>query len=83
MPRNKLCEAITDAIRLARLEEAGYRVAAKELTDPDDTPKNTLLRAVRKKKFTESQQKELTERYRAALAFITGDSGEDYLKDIL
>ena len=46
--RNKLCEAITDAIRAARLEASGYTVSVMELTDPDDTPKNTLIRAIKK-----------------------------------
>ena len=46
--RNKICEAITDAIRAARLEGAGYSVSVMELTDPDDTPKNTLIRAIKK-----------------------------------
>lgn len=32
--RQKLCDAATDALRLARLEAAGYEVAALELIDP-------------------------------------------------
>lgn len=38
--RQKLCDAATDALRLARLEAAGYEVAALELIDPEETPKN-------------------------------------------
>lgn len=45
----KLCDALTDAARLKLLESEGYSVTALELTDPDDTPKNVLLRAVRNK----------------------------------
>lgn len=33
--RQKLCDAATDALRLARLEAAGYEVAALELIDPE------------------------------------------------
>lgn len=34
--RQKLCDAATDALRLARLEAAGYEVAALELIDPEE-----------------------------------------------
>ena len=47
MLKKKLCDAITDALRLERLTANGYDVAALELTDPDDTPKNILLRAIK------------------------------------
>lgn len=79
--RGKLCEAITDAIRLARLSAAGYEVAALELTDPDDTPKNTLLRAIRCEMSDEQKQKK-KEEYEGILAFILGDGAADYLKEI-
>jgi hypothetical protein len=46
MLRQKLCDAATDALRLKKLEAEGYSVDAVELVDPDDTPKNILLRAV-------------------------------------
>lgn len=46
--RQKLCDAATDALRLARLEAAGYEVAALELIDPEETPKNIMLRGVRR-----------------------------------
>lgn len=51
MLKKKFCDAATDALRLARLEAAGYDVAALELTDPDDTPKNILLRAVKRTNY--------------------------------
>ena len=73
--RNKLCEALTDAIRLARLEAAGYKVSAPELTDPDDTPKNTLLRAVYTGK-SEGKDKE----YDRILDYVLGGKTSDYLK---
>ena len=66
---NKLCEAVTDSLRLMYLRSRGYDVCARELTDPDDTPKNTLLRAVKR---TDGDARALAE-YRAALKFITGD----------
>lgn len=47
MLKKKLCDALTDALRLERLGAYGYEVTALELTDPDDTPKNILLRAIK------------------------------------
>ncbi|MDR1786232.1 MAG: SAM-dependent methyltransferase [Spirochaetaceae bacterium] len=38
----------TDALRIEALEGAGYRVDALEFVDPEDTPKNLLIRAVKK-----------------------------------
>ena len=49
MLRQKLCDAATDAMRLSLLEAKGYDTDALELIDPDETPKNILLRAVKKK----------------------------------
>ena len=77
----KLCEAITDAIRLSRLECYGYTVMAKELTDPDDTPKNTLITAV-KGSADEEAIRLAKARYDAILNFVLGDRKSDYLKNI-
>ena len=49
MLRQKLCDAATDALRLKILEAHGYSTTALELIDPEETPKNVLLRGVRKK----------------------------------
>ncbi len=78
--RNKLCEAITDAIRAARLEGAGYSVSVMELTDPDDTPKNTLIRAIKKKGCVDTAKN--IENYEKLLSFVLGDGKESYLKGI-
>ena len=80
--RGKLCEAITDAIRLARMEAAGYKVSALELTDPENTPKNTLLRAVRDRSVSQSELELRKNRYDEILKFILGDKKDDYLKEI-
>ena len=76
--RNKLCEALTDAIRASRLESFGYAVSVMELTDPDDTPKNTLIRAIKKN----STAKNSEENYDKILSFVLGDGKENYLKGI-
>lgn len=76
--RNKLGDVLTDAIRVARLQAEGYSVSALELVDPDDTPKNTLIKAIKK---TQPSQKR-KERYEAILDFVLGENKDDYLKDI-
>ena len=80
--RNKLCEAITDAIRLARLSANGYKVSALELTDPENTPKNTLLRAVRESAVSCEALKERMDSYNDILSFVLGDGKDLYLKEI-
>ena len=76
--RNKLGDVLTDAIRVARLEAEGYSVAALELVDPDDTPKNTLIRAIK----NGSPDKRKKEGYEAILNFVLGEKKDEYLKDI-
>ncbi|MBQ9085808.1 MAG: SAM-dependent methyltransferase [Clostridia bacterium] len=76
MLRQKLCDAATDALRLCRLEAQGYTTMALELIDPDETPKNIMLRAIRKKNFDPNSPSALAarERYRQAKRFLCGDS---------
>ncbi len=45
--KQKLCDAATDALRVKRLESVGYSVTTLELIDPDDTPKNLMIRATK------------------------------------
>ena len=61
--------------RLKRLEAAGYSVCALELIDPEETPKNIMLRALRRKNFdsTSPEARRLQEEYLAAKAFLVGD----------
>ena len=81
--RNKLCEALTDAIRLARLRAYGYKALAVELTDPENTPKNTLLRAVKDLSLNDGALRKQKEEYDEILEFVLGDKKSDYLKEIL
>ena len=72
MLRQKLCDAATDALRLKLLEANGYETAALELIDPEDTPKNVLLRAVRSKKLDPGQTaaKKAMAEYETAKKFL-------------
>lgn len=74
MLRQKFAAAATDALRLKQMEAAGYDVAALELIDPDDTPKNIMLRAIRRAdagKNTAREEKAAGE-LAAARAFLLG-----------
>ena len=74
MLRQKLCDAATDALRLKLLESKGYSVTALELIDPEETPKNIMLRALRMENFDASSPyaKRLCEEYQQAKAFLLG-----------
>ena len=75
MLRQKLCDAATDALRLKLLEANGYRVASLELIDPDDTPKNVMLRAILRERPDPDVTARALKEYSAARAFLLG--GED------
>ncbi len=80
--RGKLAEAATDALRCLYLEASGYHADATELVDPDDTPKNTLLRAYR----VPTSAKRLAEKrdeLKSALTFLLGAGADAYLSDTL
>ena len=79
---NKLCEAVTDALRLARLKAGGYTVSALELTDPENTPKNTLIKAVKKSKSSENERQKYEVEYKSMLTFLLGDKADEYLSEI-
>ena len=74
MLRQKLCDAATDALRLKLLESKGYSVSALELIDPEETPKNIMLRALRLPNFDPASQaaESLRAEYRAAREFLIG-----------
>lgn len=80
MLRQRFCEAATDALRLTRLEAAGYSVTALEFIDPEDTPKNILLRAVKRagSAADRAAAARAAEEYAAARALLLGGAKEDH-----
>lgn len=76
MLRQKLCDAATDALRLKKLEANGYDVTALELIDPEETPKNVMLRGIKKYDPSTARCQKAAEEYKAAYAFLMGKSME-------
>ena len=76
MLRQKLCDAATDALRLKKLEANGYDVTALELIDPEETPKNIMLRGIRKYDPQSPRCRKAAEEYVAAYEFLTGEKVE-------
>lgn len=72
--RQKLCDAATDALRLLKLESEGYKTDATELIDPEDTPKNVMLRAYRIKNYSPDSAvyKAKKEKYADTYRFLYG-----------
>ena len=83
MLRQKLCDAATDALRLKFLESRGYSVCALELIDPDETPKNIMLRGLRRHDFDPKSEAAaaLEAEYREIRSFLTG--GKDNVQQLL
>ena len=73
MLRQKLCDSATDALRLLKLESEGYEVQAMELIDPEDTPKNIILKAIKKDKFDPKRAEQLRAEYCAIKKFLLGE----------
>ncbi len=74
MLKQKLCDAATDALRLKLMEANGYDTAALELIDPEETPKNIMLRGLKKPSFDKNSEKakKLYEEYENIYRFLTG-----------
>jgi len=71
MLRQKLADAATDGLRAKMLEIYGYDVTVCELIDPDETPKNLLIRAVKRRKTpSDAQKNAMIAEYRAATEFL-------------
>ncbi len=69
--RYRFAQLATDALRVQVLEICGYFVQAVEFTDPDDTDKNLMIRAVKKSAPTPPKKRqELLDEYLAQLSSL-------------
>ncbi len=82
MLRQKLCDAATDALRLKKLEWNGYDVTSLELIDPDETPKNIMLRGILRHGFDKRGERAMRAKreYIEAYEFLTGKK-PTYMED--
>lgn len=68
--RQKLAVAATDALRAKMLEIYGYKVTVCELIDPEETPKNVLIRAIKNERAQRSRGDKLSEEYMKLCGFL-------------
>jgi SAM-dependent methyltransferase len=61
--KQKFADAATDALRCKVLQMMGYEVGAMELIDPEETPKNVLIRAVKRQSISAGQADKLKREY--------------------
>lgn len=61
--KQKFADAATDALRCRLLQLMGYEVGALELIDPEETPKNVLIRDVKRQKPSLKQTEKLKQEY--------------------
>ncbi len=74
MLRQKMCDALTDAMRILKLESKGYSVAALELIDPEDTPKNVMIRAIKREKPDKKAMEKSFAEYERVEKFLMGEN---------
>ena len=71
MLSQKLADAATDALRCLWLELHDYDVQTLELIDPEETPKNMMIRARKRQKArTAAEKAALQAQYDAACTLI-------------
>lgn len=66
--RERTSALVTDAARAALLEAHGYKTELIEFIDSEHTPKNIMLRARKRSRFTENERETAREAYRGFTA---------------
>lgn len=61
--KQKFADAATDALHCKVLQIMGYEVAAMELIDPEETPKNVLIRGIKRRQMGQQQIEKWTREY--------------------
>ncbi len=68
--KQKFADAATDALRCKVLQINGYDVTALELIDPEETPKNVLIRGIKRKQTNPKHIQKLKEEYAQICNFL-------------
>ncbi|MBO5198436.1 MAG: SAM-dependent methyltransferase [Lachnospiraceae bacterium] len=71
--KERTAALFTDALRARLLECAGYRTQILEFIDMEHTPKNILLRCVKRGKMTAEERENKLRDYEACAAFLHAD----------
>ena len=88
--RERFAALITDGLRAKYLEKAGYEAQALEFIDMEHTPKNILIRAVKRRKENLKAAEKASENIEKCLQFLgvaptlgrlLGDKGENSLEN--
>lgn len=61
--KQKFADAATDALRCKVLQIMGYEVVAMELIDPEETPKNVLIRGIKRRQIGQQQKEKWIREY--------------------
>ena len=61
---------VTDAVRANLLDAAGYETSILEFIDMEHTPKNLLIRAVRRNDVDEHRQQETRQKIDEVMEFL-------------
>lgn len=79
--KERMSALITDAIRAGLLEQQGYDTQILEFIDMEHTPKNLLIRAVKKKQDTDIGSQRMLKRQKARQE--SGAQGENTLQETM
>lgn len=84
--KQKFADALTDSLRATFLEAHGYHVEALELIDPEETPKNVMIRAWYSGKISPFARREYEDTVAAfgldpALPRLLGEAVKDSMED--
>ncbi len=71
--KERISALVTDAVRANLLEAEGYETSILEFIDMEHTPKNLLIRAVRRNDGNESRRREVRERIDEVTDFLNID----------
>ena len=68
--RERMAALVTDAVRANLLDGAGYETSILEFIDMEHTPKNLLIRAVKRGETDEDRKRETRRRIDAVTEFL-------------
>ena len=68
--KERMAALVTDAVRANLLDAAGYETSILEFVDMEHTPKNLLIRAVKRNDGNERKQQETRQKINEVIEFL-------------